>query len=309
MSLFVATRDRCCVGYAPDVVFHVVCYLCLVAILFAATVVGARGRRAVQLTLAVASVIVLGASAYLLDDPRWVLVVPSPEAWLWTNLALPGSAVLAAVAFRAASIRWQGVLLAVVMLVFGAYRSLGPLVSPAPALGPPRWVADGRVCRQSTPATCGPAAVASALAAVGVATDEAAMSRAGLTSRSGTSTLGIYRAIRVGLAGADPQFAVRYHGGSEATLASFPAVVSIEPPDVRASAGLLPLGARHAVAVLARDLSGDLVVADPYAGLQRWPRGTLDRLRARGGAFFVIVPSGAVAQPGASSRAAHAPRG
>ena len=167
----------------------------------------------------------------------------------------------------------------VVLVGLGVDRTLGELYRPAPRLGPPVW--NGPVCRQSTTATCAPAAVASALAAVGVRADEASMCRAALTTRNGTSNLGMYRALRVALDG--KPFAVTVFSGSAADLAAFPAVVSLEMQGV--AQGTLPVGARHAVAILGRD-AGRFLVADPFVGLLRWPP---DRLASMwtGHAFVV----------------------
>lgn len=243
-------------------------------------------RRAGAGIAGIAVVILLAHALWLADDVRWAGWLPGREVWLWSNPTLPAGALLAGVAWRGLPPTvWQRVVLCVVLLGLGVDRAVGQLYRPSVKLGQARW--EKGVCRQSTKATCGPAAVASALAAVGVTTSEAEMSTAGLTTADGTTNLGIYRALCVGLEG--KPFSVAPYHGAIGELRTFPAVLSIQARGVAAASSLIPVGAKHAVAVLGREeeaAGGRLIVADPYAGLQRWKPEQLRELWS-GNAFVV----------------------
>lgn len=243
----------------------------------------ARSRRsgvAFDALLGAAATALLVTHAAMVDDLRWVRLLPVVEVWLWSNLAWPGACLLAALAWRrmpSGRLGGQRAWTACVLLALGLWRGPSALLTPPPPLGPERWDrrGDAVVCRQTTNATCGPAAVASALAALGLPGTEASLARAALTTAGGTSDLGLYRALRLSLRGT-PHRVVLYAGPPEG-LTDFPAVLSIESR-AAAAGTLVPVGARHAVALLSRDDDGTVVVADPYSGLQRWTPGQLNGL-------------------------------
>ena len=211
----------------------------------------ARRSRWAAIALAGGSVALLLVSAvWLLDNPRWVKYLPVTEAWLWSNPALPGAVLLASAAWRILpAIVWQRALLCTAVLCLGVDRSLGVLYRPAPEIAGDRW--RGRVCIQTTSATCAPSAVATALLQIGVRTDEFEMTRAALTSASGTSSLGIYRALKVALAGR--AIGIKLFEGDPADLSEFPTVIAIQG---RVDSHILKPGARHAITLLGRASDG-----------------------------------------------------
>lgn len=244
-------------------------------------VAAARGRGpsvALDALLGVAGTLLLLIHAAFVDDPRWTRLMSVPEAWLWSNLAWPGACLLAALAWRRMKpgrFGGQRAFAAAALVLLGAWRGPSDALTRPPQLGPDRWEHRGpdAVCRQTTNATCGPAAVASAVRVLGIHTTETAMSRAALTSPAGTSDLGLYRALRLALSNTPHR--VELYSGPSDTLEHFPAVLSLSSR-AAATGQLVPVGARHAVALLRRDADGTVLVADPYSGLQRW---TPDRLR------------------------------
>jgi hypothetical protein len=245
---------------------HVSAYLVLSALLGVSAWRLTVASRVAGYVVAVGTVGGMVAFAvWMNDDVRWVRWIPGREVWLWSNLTGLGGATLAGVATRALPpIRWQRALLVAVLLGLGLYRSIGVLWEAAPKLGNQKW--NGMVCRQTTLSTCGPCAVASALAAVHVHTTEREMSREGLTSVNGTSNLGMYRALVTGLEGTGRPVGI-YRGPADG-LSEFPAVVSITVQGV--SRGVVGVGGKHAVAVIGRSADGRFYVADPFVGLQRW---------------------------------------
>src|SRR5204862_2009719 len=74
------------------------------------------------------------------------------------------------------------------------YQANWPLLAKMPAVGE-KWQ-DG-VCRQTSQATCGPAAAATLLQVNNIAATEAEMAELCLTTSKGTSMLGLYRGLKI----------------------------------------------------------------------------------------------------------------
>lgn len=225
----------------------------------------ARSRVMGSLLMGAVVALLLIHGVWLADHLRWGNLLPWREVWLWSNPTGWGAGMLVGAAWRLLpDVKWQKALLCAAMAGLGVDRSIGWMYRERAVLGRERW--EGNVCRQTTKSSCGPAAVASALRALGITTSEKDMAEAGMTRAAGTSNLGIYRALRAGLDGTS--YRIRAYVGEPEGLTAFPAVVSIESQGV--AVGLIPVGAKHAVAVLGRDEQGRWIVADPYAGMQRW---------------------------------------
>ena len=117
----------------------------------------------------------------------------------------------------------------------------------------------------------------SALAALNIRTDEATLCQAAFTTTAGTRNLTLYRALRQATRNTPIQISA--YRGPAATLPT-PAIVVLAPANVGAGA-TIPIGARHAIAILGRNQAGKLIVADPYSGTQYWSPSQLESLWTR----------------------------
>jgi hypothetical protein len=258
-------------------------YLALAVMLAVAAACGCAawwaGRRSRRWGTAIAifgAGVLAGHAWWWNDDPRWAAVLPVAWVMAAANLAPIGMALLAGAA--AGALRtpaWQRAVLIVPLVGLGLFRTYEPLLGRVPALKPARWT-DG-VARQSTTSTCAAAACATALAAVGVASDEAEMAALCLTTDAGTRNLGIYRGLHVKARGTGVRVAP-FKGDADALLATRPEVAVVVITSVSSAqpsptwlerAGLAPRG-MHAVALLGVGDDGKVDIGDPFAGRQRW---------------------------------------
>lgn len=237
------------------------------------------------LTALTVALLLLNALA-LADHPLWINLLPLENVWLYSNPALPAAAFLIALTAKLLPIRWQHTLLALILLPLALHRALDPLYGQRPTLSPPRW--SNETFRQSTPSTCAPAAAVSALSAIGLHTDEKTLSQAAFSTTAGTRNLCLYRALRQATQNTNIQITA-YRGPAE-TLPT-PAIIVLAPKNVGAGTtigDLLPIGGRHAIAILRREET-TFIVADPYAGTQSWPPAQLEKLWT-GTAFILSRP-------------------
>jgi hypothetical protein len=173
-----------------------------------------------------------------------------------------------------------------------AYQAWHILWAEPPPLGHRRT---GVVWRQTTQASCSPAAAATLLATHRIASSEAEMAQLCLTTRKGTRTLGVYRGLV--LKTSETHRVETYTGDARGlrAFASTPVLINVglDPEDVAVDPrfitdwGWQP-GARHTVVVLAWLPNDQLLVADPAVGVERWTPRALEVLWQR--EAFKLVP-------------------
>lgn len=233
----------------------------------AATFYAARRSWRTGISIALAATGGLLVNAVVLQDSlRVAQVLVFQDVIVLGNPMLPLASMLAAAAFALlSSPAWQRSLLAVSVVGVASWRTVAPMVRPAPKLGESRW-SDG-VCRQSTLATCSPAAAATALHDVGIDATEAALARLCLTSIDGTSNLGLYRGLRCKTDGT----AVRVipviltavdarHQGLRRCIFSI----------TSSSTSTFELAGKHSVVLFGFHADGSAEIGDPFSGRQRW---------------------------------------
>jgi hypothetical protein len=249
-----------------------------------AVIVAQRNRNA-GIVIAVGSAVVLVLHAAFLNDELIVAqMLPWANAMFYGDSRLPVAALLAGSACSLLRTPpWQRVVLTVALIAFALYRVLGPIIGAPPAGLQNRWT--NGICRQSTTSTCSAAAAATALHSVGIETTESEMAQLCLTRSTGTSTLGLYRGLKLKTAGTAYTVAV-YSGPVEGFLAlpAGPALVSIgaaQRVENSQNAGrqfsLLP-GGSHSVTVLGVGPDGTIDVADPFSGRQHMTRANLEMI-------------------------------
>jgi len=122
-----------------------------------------------------------------------LMVLAEPSPILAAILVGAGAVILPGGAARRAL--WLVPLMAVCL-----FASYGYLVGTPPHL---RTLWRAGVCRQTSPASCGPAAAATLLATCGIPATEAEMAQLCLTTGDGTSSRAIYRGLLLKTAGTD----------------------------------------------------------------------------------------------------------
>jgi hypothetical protein len=219
-----------------------------------------KGVASVVATGAVVLVLVHGLfSSKSLSITR---VLPTANAVIYGNIALPAVAVMLAVIWHTVKGTSRQRLLLISVIGLLALRALyAPLHGNAPAVGPPRWV-DG-ICRQTTATTCSAASAATVLTGHGVQASETEMARLCLTGDEGTSALGLYRGLKLKLhgTGLEPR---AVFGVEELRGAPKPAVVLFDDVSKPKTLGMR---GKHAVGLTAID-GNAVTIADPADGLR-----------------------------------------
>jgi predicted double-glycine peptidase len=203
------------------------------------------------------------------------------DAVFFTNLTLPGVAVLLTVMWRGAADR-PARIRALALSPFALGVSLWSLhwyFLPVPP-GLQGAVNNQGYCPQTSEQSCGAAAAVTLLDRHGIATTEAEMAELCLTRDGlGTTPLGTFRglAIRGGEKGLYPRLALADPRGDLSGLPA-PCIISVglrggapaEVSERMEGYGWTP-GLRHAVVVLSVDPAAKmLLVADPSYGLEPW---------------------------------------
>jgi hypothetical protein len=162
------------------------------------------------------------------------------------------------------------------------YQANWPLFARTPAVGD-KW-RDG-VCRQTSPATCGPAAAATLLQANSISATEGEMAQLCLTTSKGTSLLGLYRGLKIKTR--DTAWDVRTFVGTRQELAAMikgPVILSVGletganvDPRYAKSWGWIP-GVSHTVVLFHFDGDDRIEVGDPAVGRESWSLDDLDAL-------------------------------
>jgi hypothetical protein len=242
-------------------------------------------RRAAGVAVAVVAAAVLVANVVYWRDSLWpARLLPFSNVIVLADLSIPLAAILigAGAALMPGS-PWRRSVLLLPLAVLGSWSTLTTLAAQAP-ITRDHWTAG--VCRQTTSATCSPAAGATLLAAVGIPTTEAEMAHLCLTTLQGTSSRGLYRALKLKTAGTGYDVRV-FHGdlpALRAALADGPLVLTVKlvpvpgtDPRFQREWGWAP-GVSHSVVVFGTLLDALYDVGDPSVGREPWDRRALDTL-------------------------------
>ncbi|MBS3763890.1 MAG: hypothetical protein KGZ25_11380 [Planctomycetes bacterium] len=162
-----------------------------------------------------------------------------------------------------------------VLLLLGVAPLARDILSPPPEVQE-TWSDDG-VCLQNKPGTCGACGAATLLRAHGIECHKKEMVRLCLTRRSGTPTLGIYRALKIETR--DTPFRVRIGRTDFAGLRNMknlPVLMSarldpnkVDDPRYKSEWGWQP-GVRHMVLFYGFADDGKVEMADPTVGREQW---------------------------------------
>ncbi len=245
------------------------------------------------------SVTAATACVYVVNDwIGWAKYVPSAAAIIWTNLApvFLSAAAGAAIAIPRRPL-WRRIGLSGLLGVFAAGTLLQPIVQPF--IRPVHCSADTvwlsqEVCRQSASVTCSPAAAATLLRANGIAAEELQLALWCLTDSMGTTSLGLWRGLRLATSGTAWQPQVLDVTLEDLTYGSarrdlFPCLIVVGFPrfGVDASPELerryteqygWPRGFRHCVVLFGPTEDGMVDIGDPSVGRERWAKQDLEIL-------------------------------
>jgi hypothetical protein len=216
----------------------------------------------------------------------WARVVPVSAAIIYSNLAAIFAAMAAGWAWRLPGTpRWRRAALAALLSISSVIAILWPLLAIAlrpPPPGGDQW--SNGVAKQTSWATCSPAAAATLFRGEGITISEAEMIPLCLTDYAGTPTLGLYRGVKL-IANRHDRRVVLLDGGLPRLVADddWPVLLSVRLPfgveDRRFvdNWGWIP-GMGHSIVVLGRTNDGSFVVGDPAVGLEFWSEADLDLL-------------------------------
>ncbi|QDV46655.1 Peptidase C39 family protein [Stieleria neptunia] len=271
--------------------------LCLVIGWFVAS----RMKRQSRLSSVVLCVSVFSAAGYvyfLNGMLTWARFVPLTAAIVWTNFA-PIFLCVASAAALAIPNRplWRRGGLSLVLGVFATAMLLQPIVQPV--IRPVRhsrntvWLGHD-VCQQSGSVTCSPAAAATLLKANGIDAEEHQLVRWCLTDALGTTSLGLWRGLRLATAKTDLEPEVMDVTLEDLLsreqrddlfpcliLVGFPRFGTVASPEIESryikDYGW-PRGFRHSVVLYGPAEDGGVEVGDPSIGRERWAKQDLEIL-------------------------------
>lgn len=216
----------------------------------------------------------------------WARLIPVSAAIIYSNLAAIFAATAAGWAWRLPNTpAWRRATLAIGLAISSVVAILWPLLSIAlrpPPPGGDRWIQG--VAKQTSWATCSPAAAATLFRGEGITVSEAEMIPLCLTDYAGTPTLGLYRGVKL-IANRHDRRVVLLEGGFARLVADddWPVLLSVRLPfgvDDRRFVeqwGWIP-GMGHSVVILGRTGDGNFIVGDPAVGLEIWSKTDLDLL-------------------------------
>lgn len=257
-------------------------------------------RRSHRPTLLFAEAIVASLSfAWLYSgNLDWARMIPDSAVLYWSNWTAVLIAFTAGLARQVPGLnRWHRPAAVGALVAVAAGYLVAPVLRP--------WAVPARlaevddweegICLQSHASSCGAAAAATLLRLGGMPASEAGMAQACLTSRQGTTPLGLYR----GVASTARQF-----GRSARVAVSDPGkwfaseqlpIIALVRFDDTATPGPLvrlfgPRGEGHAVVVLGRTDSGRWIIGDPAVGRVTWSDEEF-RARFTGDAIYLESPA------------------
>lgn len=251
------------------------------------------GGRWAGVPIAVCAVVALALNVAYFRHSVWpakflpfpnMMVLAEPSPILAAILVGAGAVILPGGAARRAL--WLVPLTAVCL-----FASYGYLLGTPPRLGN-LWRAG--VCRQTSPASCGPAAAATLLAAYGIPANEEEMAQLCLTTADGTSSRAIYRGLLLKTAGTDRRVEI-FRGDLDALRKLDGPVllnVRLDPtsktdPRYEQKWGWRP-GVAHSIVLFRVLRNGRFMVGDPSVGRELWDQKAIETLWH--GEGFRLVP-------------------
>jgi hypothetical protein len=169
----------------------------LTALLFRLAVwVGNRAPRRVAIPLALAGLALIVLHAIiLLDNPLLAWLLPVSSLAVVGNWAPLGAGWLAGFVWSHGSRpAWRKLLIVALLLAVTVTHAYAWMLGAPPRCGNV-WT-DG-VCRQTSESSCSAAAAATMLRAYGIPATEGEMARLCLTRKTGTTSLGLYRGLKL----------------------------------------------------------------------------------------------------------------
>ncbi len=248
-----------------------------------------------QLTMLGLTLSVFGTVMFLLylsGQLFWARLVPVSAAIIYTNFSAVLAALAAGWAWRLPQTRlWRRAAMAMLLSLASLVGITWPLLSIAvrpPPAGGETW--ENGIAKQTSWATCSPAAAATLLRAEGIDVDESDLIPLCLTDSSGTPTLGLYRGIKLVAERAGRSVAVIDETLEELIAKDdWPVLLTVELPfgaeDRRyvEQWGWIP-GMGHSVVAMRRTADGrGVLVGDPSVGLEAWSEKDLKVLWHGGG--------------------------
>lgn len=259
-----------------DVAIPLVMMLVIAAVCFE---IGQTSGRKLSVVLMLLGAGVLALWAFWLNDnPLLTRLLPVPNLVFWGNLQLPAAALMAGVVWgRFRGPQWQRTVIVLILVGIGGFRLLEPILGEPLRGIQNHWNDDG-VCLQSSVASCSAAAAATVLHEKGIDCQEQQLINLCLTRRSGTTSLGLYRGLRLMTQDKPLRVIALPATPEDAAHWPLPAVISIQQPG--GSQGWFSVGNRHSVALLDVADDGSVDIGDPMGGGQHWSQKEFVRLYA-----------------------------
>ncbi len=251
-------------------------------------------RRWVILLLVGTVAFMLVFARVLLDSAAMLRPLPFSNAIVVANWQLPAAGLVIGLAWHLLPRPvWRRCLLIVPLAALGIWRFYGPLVGNPPVRIQNRW--SQGVCLQSSHATCGPAAAATLLHAVGIDATEAQMAELCLTRVHGTTLHGLYRGLALKTAGTSWRVEIVASSRDALRASESPILLNVGLPT--RTTGIDPRyerdwgwtpGTSHSVVLFRFLPDARIEVGDPAVGREQWFTESLDTLW--GGQALRLVP-------------------
>ena len=268
-----------------DIVAGMAILLSLSVVLFRWGATTARQRPA-ALSLGVASATVaciLVFASTVHGTLRLAEILPLTNVILLGNWLPLGAMLLAGIVSGQQAVpRWRRAVFALILISLAWYTVLDDfLPQPVPSRG--RY--ENGICLQTSSASCSPCCAVTALERCDIEASEREMSRLCLTSRAGTSPLGLYRGLKLKTRDTARDVEIVRCSVEELCRAdSYPVIMNprIEPETCigrrdGAEPTRLPK-VKHTVVILGVSPCGRVLIGDPCCGYVEW---SLDDLRRR----------------------------
>ena len=222
----------------------------------------------------------------------WAAVIEDSAVIVWSNWTPLLAAIAAGWTARLPGIPvWRRAIfsgaLAVASVTAVAWPILGVILRPPP-VGGNVW--QDSVARQTSWATCSPAAAATLLRAEGIQASERELIPLCLTDNAGTPTLGLYRGIKL-MAERAGRSVIVVQSTVDELLQSKPWPIllpvelpesGVEDPRYVEEWGWVP-GLGHSVVALGQTDQGEVIIGDPSIGFEAWTEKDLRVLWHGGG--------------------------
>ena len=229
----------------------------------------------------VAFIVVFASTVH--DTLRLAEILPLTNVIVLGNWLPLGATFLAGIVSGQQAVpRWRRAVFLLILISL-AWHTVFDDFLPQPV--PSRGRYENGICLQTSSASCSPCCAVTALECCDIEATEREMSRLCLTSKAGTSPLGLYRGLK--LKTRDTARDVEIVRGSVEELCqadSYPVIMNprIEPEScIGEREGLEPTWlpkVKHAVVILGVTPRGRVLIGDPCCGYVEW---SLDDLRRR----------------------------